>query len=229
MKIIGIVGRSYYNRDKQKIIQVNECIRKCFSNYDDVTFLTILPTNDCYYVDTKMGEDKLSYKDKSKLDKILDICDGFVVPGGSSWYNFDEYVIDYAIRNNKSLLCICLGFQALCSMYAKNRIRFDMTDNLGNDSHHGPEDKYIHKNNIVNDTKLRDIIGKDSILVNSVHNSYVNFEMKELVISAFSSDNIIEAVEMPEHKFVIGLEWHPEYLMDSDSIKIFDAFVNSMN
>ena len=53
--------------------------------------------------------------------------------------------------------------------------------------------------------------------------------MKELVISAFSSDDIIEAVEMPEHKFVIGLEWHPEYLMDGDSIKIFDAFVNSMN
>ena len=85
MKIIGIVGRSYYNKDKQKIIQVNECIRKCFSNYDDVTFLAILPTNDCYYVDTKMGEDKLSYKDKTKLDKVLDICDGFVVPGGSYW------------------------------------------------------------------------------------------------------------------------------------------------
>ena len=54
MKIIGIVGRAYYNQDHQKIMQVNEAIRMVFSSYEDVSVVSILPTNCKAYVDLKM-------------------------------------------------------------------------------------------------------------------------------------------------------------------------------
>lgn len=229
MKLIGIVGRAYYNKDNQKIIQVNEDIRKVFSKYDDVVTTLILPTNDSYYVDVKMGEDKITDRDKRKLDYLLEKCDGFIVPGGTYWYNLDEYVIKYAIDNNKPLLAICLGFQALCSMYARNRYKFDMTDKLGSDNHYGDCYSYIHYVNILDNTKLKDILGKKRISVDSVHHDYINTEFNYLVPNAMSSDGILEGVEVVDRDFIMGVEWHPEYIVDDNSCLLFDSFVNSIN
>ena len=229
MKVVGIVGRAYFNKDKQKIIQVNEDIRKVFTKYDDIVCIEILPTNDIYYSLTKIGEDEITNKDKEKLDYILNMCDGFIVPGGSYFYKFDEYIINHAIKHNKPLLAICLGFQAMCSMFNENRNNFDMTTRLKDDTHCGPSHKYIHDINIKKDTKLYNIISKDIIPVNSLHHDIIDFIPKDLIISARSTnDNIIEAVELNNHKFFIGLEWHPEYLMDEYSIKIFNAFIDSI-
>ncbi len=225
MKVIGVVGRAYYNRDGQKIFQINEDIRRVLSRYDDVVSVMLLPTDSCYYTDINMGEDEV---DKNKIDYILDMCDGFIIPGGSSWYNFDEYVIKYACDKDKSLLAICAGFQCLCSMYACNRNRFDMTSRVRNDSHHGDDGKYMHKNSIIDNTKLKKILGCNDIMVNSVHNDYVDFKMNNLIISSYSEDGVIEAVEMCDKSFIIGVQWHPEYLMDDSSIKIFDNFIDSI-
>lgn len=225
MKVIGIVGRAYYNKDNQKIIQTNEAIRRAFTSYEDVTIISILPTNNENYVDMKMGEDKITMTDRKKLDYILKQCDGFVIPGGSSWYQFDEYVIKYAIKNNKPLLAICAGFQALCSMYAINRSRFDMTSRLEHDKHYGEENQYMHHNKVIDHTLLKKIIGKDTILVNSLHHDYVDFELNDLLVSSVSEDGMIEAVELPKNRFGLGVQWHPEYLMDEDSKNILDYFV----
>ena len=228
MKIIGIVGRAYYNQDHQKIMQVNEAIRMVFSSYEDVSVVSILPTNCKAYVDLKMGEDVVLEKDRKKIDFVLEMCDGFVIPGGTYWYHFDEYVMEYAIKNNKPMLAICAGFQALCSMYAFDRIRFDMTSRFSNNQHYGASTKYIHRNVVLEGTLLKKIIGESSIWVNSVHHDYVDFEFKELTISAISEDGVLEAVELPNSCFVLGVQWHPEYLMDDVSKKIFDGFVYSI-
>ncbi len=228
MKIVGIVGRAYYNRDNQKIIQINEDIRRALSCYNDVVCIAILPTNNIYYVDNEMGTDDIEVVDKNKLDCVLDMCDGFIIPGGSSWYNFDEYVIRYAIKKDKPVLAICAGFQAICSMFAVDRNKFDMTKKIGNDSHHGGANEYLHRNRIVSNTKLSNIIGSDIIRVNSVHSDYIDFKMSDLVISSYSEDGIIESVELPNNNYIIGIQWHPEYLMDRDSVKIFDSFIDSM-
>ena len=68
--------------------------------------------------------------------------------------------------------------------------------------------------------ELANILNKEKIMVNSVHHDYVDFSMKNLMVSASSSDNIIEAVELPNHPFLIGLQWHPE-LMKNDSILLY--------
>lgn len=51
-----------------------------------------------------------------ELDKnILDICNGFLFPGGNRIDKIHYEIIEYAIKNNKPILGICLGMQALAS------------------------------------------------------------------------------------------------------------------
>lgn len=228
MRVIGIVGRVYKNIDNQNIIQVNESIRKIISNYDDVVSILILPVSNINYHNIKMGSDLLDDNDKKKLDYLLNLCDGFIIPGGTIWNNTDEYIIEYAINNKKPLLGICLGFQCICSMFSINRGNKDMTSKLNSDNHYGKEREYKHKIKILDYTKLKSILGNNEIMVNSLHHDYVNFPFEKLKISALSYDNVLEAVELDNHPFFIGLQWHPEYLSDINSKKIFDAFIKTI-
>lgn len=225
MKLIGIVGRVYYNKDNQDIIQLNDYLRRVLSSYKDIVSILLLPTSNDNYVDIGMGNDNI---DKEKLEYILEKCDGFIIPGGTYWYNFDEYVIEYAIKNKKPILGICAGFQAMCSMFSIDRDKFDMTLKLNSDNHYGKQDEYVHENIIINNTLLKEIIGKDKILVNSLHHDYIDFPMSDLIVSSISRDNVIEAIELSNHPFFIGIQWHPEYLLDDSSKKIFDYFIDKI-
>lgn len=224
MVLIGIVSRMYKNLDNQDICQVHEQIRRILSKYDDVCLISILPTEDYSYNEFNQGMDKVGY---SKLDYILDKCDGFILPGGSYYYNFDEYVIKYALDNNKPLLGICLGFQCLASYFALNRDKFVMQKNVNLSSHYKNPYEYAHSVKINKDSLLYKIIAIDNIDVNSVHHDIVDFKMDDRVrINALSIDNVIEGIEVKNKKFIVGLEWHPEYILDNNSSKIFNYFVN---
>lgn len=64
------------------------------------------------------------------------------------------------------------------------------------------------------------------MLVNSVHHDIVDFELNDMVkINAISDDDIVEGVEVKDKKFIMGLQWHPEYIMDDNSCKIFNYFI----
>lgn len=47
------------------------------------------------------------------------------------------------------------------------------------------------------------------------------------MVCARASDNTIEALEMPEHKFAIGVQWHPEcmYRKSQEMRELFGEFV----
>lgn len=222
MKLIGIVGRAYTNIDGNKIIQTYESIRKWLMKSDDITCITILPTETQDYIDIESGKDTI---DTKKLDYVLDKCDGFIIPGGTYYYNLDEYVIKYAIKNDKPLLAICLGFQALCSMFAKNRTKFYMTTKANLSNHIGNHNEYKHKVIIQDNTLLSKIINKSEIMVNSIHHDIVDFKMNNLIINTISDDGVIEGVEYPNKKFIMGLQWHPESINDENSIKILNEFI----
>ena len=225
MYLVGIVGRAYQNKDNQNIIQTHEATRKFLSTKKNIVCITILPTENIDYINLDPGEDKLNRK---KLDYILNKCDAFIIPGGTYGYNFDEYIIKHAIKYDKPLLAICLGFQILCSMFAKNRTKFDMTSRLTTKNHIDKPTIYKHKVAIKDNTKLKEIINKKEISVNSVHNDIVDFEINKLIINAISEDGIIEGVEYPNKKFIIGLQWHPEHLHDINTTKIINSFINSI-
>ena len=164
------------------------------------------------------------------LENVLNLCDGFILPGGDTWYILDEAVIDYAIKWDKPLLAICLGMQALSKVLSGDeRIGYDNT--IKNDTfinHLEPNNSYVHSVIIDKNSKLYNIIGQQEIWVNSRHSYHVPLINNNLV-NARSSDGLIEGVELKDRKFIIGVQWHPESLIvkDESSRKIFSKFISS--
>jgi len=150
-----------------------------------------------------------NYKD---ITPYLDICKGFILQGGDDINNHNLLIIDILKERNIPTLGICLGMQEM--FYENNLI--DIPNHQINS---------LHEVNINKDTHLYKIIKRDKILVNSRHKSAL--KNTNYVISGISIDNVIESLELPNHKFFLGLQWHPENLYDIDitSQKIFDYFV----
>ena len=86
--------------------------------------------------------------------------------------------------------------------------------------------RYVHEVNISKYSKIFQIINKSRIMVNSSHNVHVS-NINDYIVSATSFDGLIEAVEHPDKTFNIGVQWHPERMIDYDenSKKIFDYFI----
>ena len=85
----------------------------------------------------------------------------------------------------------------------------------------------FHSVNITESSLLHGIIGKDLIEVNSFHHQAVRDPAPGLAVSAFAPDGIIEAVEGTEGSFLLGVQWHPEYMsrIREDMLGIFKAFI----
>lgn len=154
----------------------------------------------------------------SDISYYLDICDGFIVPGGITWNEADIEIIKYAFKVNKPLLGICAGMQALANIdtFIDNTIKVD--------NHNVPNEEYVHEISI-NDGILKNILNKDKIKVNSRHNYKVE-PKSYFKIDAVSNDGVIEAISFPEFKFIVGLEWHPEDMDDENQNKIFKYFIS---
>lgn len=149
---------------------------------------------------------------------IIDLCDGVIFPGGEVISNYDIEILKYLRKIDKPTLGICLGMQEM-AMISGTIVK------IGNDNHNSPMD-YVHEIKLLDSTRLKSILKKDSILVNSRHNYKVN--NTTLNISSYSIDNIIESVEDSSKSFFIGIGWHPENLKnDINSKLLVENFIKS--
>ena len=83
--IIGIIGRGYLE-NSDSIMKLNEEYRLAIIKSGGIPFM-ILPTNDLKYGETlPRNAGYLTEEEKEDLYKILSLCDGFLMPGGSRWY-----------------------------------------------------------------------------------------------------------------------------------------------
>lgn len=154
----------------------------------------------------------------NKLIESINLCDGIILSGGENFHENDFKLINYLISKNKPTLGICLGMQSMAE-YFNNRREINVNN-------HYSTNKYVHKINIKRGSKLYNILNKDEILVNSRHHTAIPYT--NMVVSAKSEDNIIEAVELSNLKFFIGIEWHPESINDNNSYLIFKSFINNL-
>lgn len=142
------------------------------------------------------------------------------------------YAIDYANENQTPVLGICAGFQMLAGM-AGAKMYACLKDELpGALPHKEPKDKIAHDVAVVSDSRLHKWTGMEKLSVNSVHGEGVvndSSALEGLRIVAVSSDNLAEAVEAPGERFVLGVQWHPEYLYQKDkaAAAIFEEFVKA--
>ena len=90
-----------------------------------------------------------------------------------------------------------------------------------------PRNETSHKVNINENTLLGKIIKKNKIMVNSAHHQSVDKLGKKLIISGVADDNIIESIEHLSHRWCIGVQWHPEFLITNEDKKIIKSFVSA--
>ncbi len=74
-------------------------------------------------------------------------------------------------------------------------------------------------------TLLARIAEAGTIQVNSAHHQAVRIPGRFAVVNATAPDGVIEGVEDPRYGFCLGVQWHPEFLIDPADRKLFQAFV----
>jgi putative glutamine amidotransferase len=63
--------------------------------------------------------------------------------------------------------------------------------------------------------------------VNSAHHQAVRDPGPFATVNAYAADGVIEGVEDRRFRFCIGVQWHPEFLIDPGDRRIFQAFVEA--
>lgn len=228
--IIGIIGRCSIE-DGIPIIVTMEYYRKMVIKHGGNPIL-ILPPQYTDYFNQKVSENApLTKEEKIMLEQQLDLCNGIISPGGFKKFEYDDFVVDYCIKKDKPILGICLGMQTMANYGLKNEDgtqKFQTEKNKEEGINHcNREEQYIHKVKIKKSSKLYKILGEDSIKVNSLHNYHV-LSSPIYDIVGYSEDGLIEAVEYKQNKFNIGVQWHPERLLDDhQQNKLIESFIKS--
>ena len=76
-------------------------------------------------------------------------------------------------------------------------------------------------------SKLHNITNNTHIKVNSAHHQSVNNLGKNFISTALAPDGVIEAIEHTKHRWCIGLQWHPEFLITNDDVSIIKNFIDN--
>ena len=122
-----------------------------------------------------------------------------------------------ALRRDLPMLAICRGHQLL-NVATGGTLFQDIASQVEAAAVHDPDQERwerCHDVALLPGTRLRHILGQERIAVNSFHHQAVKEMGQGLVLSARGCDDgVIEGMEMPDHKFTIGVQWHPEAFWD---------------
>lgn len=134
---------------------------------------------------------------------------------------FEIALIQEAIKQKKPILAVCRGMQ-LVNVVLGGTLLQDIGEDPSITIQHVQQSltQYAtHSIHINPKSRLFNITGKPEdkkVKVNSFHHQVIKDLGNELIVSARSIDNVIEAVESANDDHdIIGVQWHPEYLTNS--------------
>lgn len=224
--IIGIIGKvqPQYGEDIwHRIDEVDEIRYLIVKNGG--TAIMLLPTE----ITLKFNDNDIEYntvlsdEEKNELYRQIDLCDGFILQGGLYSANYEIEMAKKIIELDKPLIGICAGFNNIL-----RAIGTDVIEDKAK-SHDIYDKEYRHEISIIKGTKLFDLVKKEKYNVNSIHSMIApkgNVE-KYARISAISYDNLVESFELDNKKFVMGIKWHPELMLEDEfSDKLFKKFIS---
>lgn len=136
----------------------------------------------------------------------------------------------WALEDHMPVLGVCRGVQALNVAGGGSLIQ-DVTDMIPHAIRHQyfpekPRDYVAHDVATVEGTRLANILGNEA-RVNSFHHQAVKDIAPDFRVSAYAPDGVIEAIEHVNGTFAVGVQWHPESLVQSDAkmMALFEAFI----
>lgn len=139
---------------------------------------------------------------------------------------------EWAIADGLPVLGICRGIQVLnvgCGGTLWQDVQVEGVTTESHDQEPRPRDALVHDLDVEPDSLLARTLGTTHLRVNSLHHQAVRNVGGGLRAVAHSSDGLIEGLEMPSAKFVVGIQCHPEELSRKEewAARLFAAFVES--
>jgi putative glutamine amidotransferase len=125
----------------------------------------------------------------------------------------------WAAERQKPLLCICRGTQVLNVALGGSLLQ-DIESLLPGalthmfDQEITPREQITHSIAVDIDSLLGELLQANVAQVNSWHHQAIKRVASDLKVVATASDGIVEAIEIPGHRFALGVQWHPEWLYD---------------
>ena len=173
-------------------------------------------------------------------------CDGLLLPGGGDmdpkFYGQERIpacgepnllrdaaeplLLRAFLAADKPVLGICRGIQVMNAVLGGDLYQdIKPFEHLPHNGHWAK----VHTVTVRRGTLLSRILGQDTVLVNSQHHQAVDRVAPGFTLAALSEDGIVEAIEKPDARFCLGVQWHPERLSDADPRQqaIFDRFVEA--
>lgn len=132
-----------------------------------------------------------------------------------------------ALARNMPVLGICGGQQLLAVALGGTLVQH-IPDSFPDALEHeqpNPRHEAGHAVAVTGGTLLHRIVGAAVMNVNSAHHQAVRHAGAHAVVNAVAPDGVVEGVEDSRYRFALGVQWHPEYLIDPGDRKIFDAFI----
>jgi len=131
-----------------------------------------------------------------------------------------------AEENNVKTLAICRGHQLL-NVYKGGTLYQDLKesgfDQIEHDKPFDDARSHVHDLKIESNSNLYKIIQENEIQVNSIHHQAINKIGQDLQITAKSPDGVIEGIEITNGWNALGVQWHPENMLeDNVSRKLFE-------
>ena len=156
--------------------------------------------------------------------------DGIVISGGDdihpSLYKGDEAPkahydrdrdeleqrhIRYALRRGIPLLGICRGYQ-LINVTCGGSLHGDIRNMRRNTSNYGT----ILPRKTINakpDSLISRLIGRQRFKVNSLHHQAIDRLAEGFRVTGRDLDEMIQSIEASDNRRILGVQWHPEYLL----------------
>lgn len=188
-------------------------------------------------------------------EAILDLVDGLIFSGGAdidpalygdtevhpATYDIsaerDRFELDLmngAIERDLPVLCICRGIQVLNVALGGSLVQH-IDDQVENALTHRQQEisiaanKPSHQVVFVEGSLAAQVFDEQSIPVNSFHHQSIAVPTQRIRVEGATSDGVVEAVSVPECRFVLGVQWHPEMLFKAvpEQLKPFEALVSA--
>ena len=138
-------------------------------------------------------------------------------------------MLEAFLATGKPILGICRGEQVL-NVYFGGTLHQDIGHLIQCNHNDFPKRSHgTHWVTVKSGSKLATLMEESTFLVNSMHHQAVDRPGKDLRVTAYSEDGIVEAFEHTTHPFCMGIQWHPEHMSANSPLqrRIFDAFVRA--
>jgi len=134
-------------------------------------------------------------------------------------------LVRHALKRRIPILGICRGSQ-LVNVVCGGTLREDVLKHIDYDNYDG----YRHPVTILPGTPLERWYRQGTVAVNSYHHQGIRRLARRFRPMAHADDGLIEAYYDPAAKFVVGLQFHPERMLDehAGNLRVWQAFARAV-